>query len=285
MRQFVDDAKEQFGAVMQGARAVKSPMARASAMHEDDTELEGADVARYQSMVGSLNYFAMGTRYDIALAGARLSQASAHPTKGAEAAMVRVLKYLDQHSEHRLEFGRTGRDGEDRFEWFSDSDHGGDQGFTTRSHTGAMFLLNNAPVMWISKKQSKMTAFSSALAEIFALSESVRGAQMLAWRAEEMGVGVTWPLVFQVDNEQSITFQRATCVASRLRGCIDMRWAWVRELRNRDRVQTKKVPADRNKADMLTKCLPAYKFGAAMKLIQGDQQRRHMAAFMKLVGV
>ena len=64
-----------------------------------------------------------------------------------------------------------------------------------------------------------------------------------------------------------------------------MRWAWVRELRNRDKVQTKKVPADRNKADMLTKCLPAYKFGAAMKLMQGDQRRRHMAAFMKLVGV
>ena len=146
-----------------------------------------------------------------------------------------------------------------------------------------MFLLNGAPVMWISKKQSKMTAFSSALAEVFALSESVRGAQLLAWRAEEMGVGVTYPLVFQVDNAQAITFQKATCLTSRLRGCIDMRWAWVEELRRNGKVSTMKVAADKNKADMLTKSLPAYKFRAAMKDIQGDQRSRHITAFMEII--
>jgi len=280
---FIEEMEEEFPEEMAGARAVQSPMAKASAMHEDDTQLDGRGLERYQSIVGSLNYFGMASRYDIAFATARLSQASAKPTVGAEKAMVRVLKYLQQHPKHKIEFERSGKDGKDDFEFYSDSDHGGDQGFTTMSHTGAMFMLNGAPVMWISKKQSKMTAFSSALAEIFALSESVRGAQLLAWRAEEMGVGVTWPLVFQVDNEQSIVFQKATCLTSRLRGCIDMRWAWVQELRNQGKVTTKKVATEKNKADVFTKCLPAYKFKEAMRNILGDQRSRHMVTFMEYI--
>ena len=105
---------------------------------------------------------------------------------------------------------------------------------------------------------------------------------MLAW-AEEMGVGVTWPLVFQVDNEQSIVFQKATCLTSRLRGCIDMRWAWVQELRNQGKVTTKKVATEKNKADVFTKCLPAYKFKEAMRNILGDQRSRHMVTFMEYI--
>jgi len=54
------------------------------------------------------------------------------------------------------------------------------------------------------------------------------------------------PLVFQVDNEQSIVFQKAT---PRLRGCIDMRWAWVQELGHQGKVTTKKVATEKNKAD------------------------------------
>ena len=73
-RAFGERKKEEFGEVMLGARAVKAPMAKSSAMHEDETELRGAAVARYQSMVGTLNYFAMATRYDVSFAAARLSQ-------------------------------------------------------------------------------------------------------------------------------------------------------------------------------------------------------------------
>ena len=143
-----------------------------------------------------------------------------------------------------------------------------------------MFLLNGAPIFWMSRKQSMMTAFSSALAEIFALSESVRAAQLLVWRAEELGARVTWPLCIQVDNNQSITFQRATCLMSRLRGCIDMRWGWVKELRDMEKIMTKKVESDMNLADVLTKCLPPCKFVRMMKRIRGDQESKNISAFM-----
>ena len=60
----------------------------------------------------------------------------------------------------------------------------------------------------------------------------------------------------QVDNKQAQVFQQGTCLQSRLRGAVDMRWAWVRELRDKNKVQVKWVSGDANKADLLTKCFP-----------------------------
>ena len=53
-----------------------------------------------------------------------------------------------------------------------------------KSHTGSMILLNDTPIQWVSKKQIESTAYSSAMAEIYALSETVRVARSVAWRLE-----------------------------------------------------------------------------------------------------
>ena len=58
---------------------------------------------------------------------------------------------------------------------YSDSDHPGDRSFDCRSQSGTMIVLNDAPVFWRSKKQPT-TAISSACAEIYALSETVKEA-------------------------------------------------------------------------------------------------------------
>ena len=65
---------------------------------------------------------------------------------------------------------------------YSDSDHAGDKPHTMKSHTGSMIILNGAPIQWVSKKQIQGTAYSSALAERYALSETVRVARSVAWR-------------------------------------------------------------------------------------------------------
>ena len=120
---------------------------------------------------------------------------------------------------------------------YSDSDHAGDRPYTTRSHTGTMILLNNVPIHWASKKQTVSTAYSSAMAEVYALSETVRAARLIAWKCEDMNMNVSSPLVVQVDNDQARVFAHGHCLQSRLRGVVDMREDWVQELRDQNLVQ------------------------------------------------
>ncbi len=50
-----------------------------------------------------------------------------------------------------------------------------------------------------------------------------------------------WPLTILVDNTQAITFQKGTCVNSKLRGTFEMRREFVGELRNSKEIDTKYV--------------------------------------------
>ena len=245
---------------------IQCPMPEAKVLWSDSAPLNEADASWYRSQIGSLNYFAMTTRYDIAHAVSRLSQCAANPTRGSHTALVRVLKYLVNNPTHNL-IGK--RSYKDKLSIYSDSDHAGDRPHTMKSHTGCLITLNDAPIQWLSKKQIDSTAYSSAMAEIYALSECVRVARSVAWRCEEMGMKFQYPLCVQVDNRQAKTFQAGTCINSKIRGVVDMREKWVQELRDLKSVMVKWVPAHLNKADIMTKCFPNWIYQNRKKLITG----------------
>ena len=191
--------------------------------------------------------------------------------------------YLRSSKSRRLKGER--RHGEDEVEIFSDSDHGGDRPHELRSQTGSMVLLNGVPVQWSSKKQTDTTAFSSTMAEIFALSETVRTGRLWAWRAQEMGMRVEMPLKVKIDSTGARSFQRGTCVHSKLGGIIDFREAWVEELRESGHVETTHVRGDKNLADLLTKCFPTYRFKRLMHQYDAAMagETNHTASFMTYV--
>ena len=85
---------------------VKCPMPDSKMLHDDDALLDDAQANRYRSIIGSLNYYAVSTRYDIAHAVSRLSQYSNSPTKSANRALHRVLLYLRSNSTLKLEGGK-----------------------------------------------------------------------------------------------------------------------------------------------------------------------------------
>lgn len=144
----------------------------------------------------------------------------------------------------------------DVFDCYVDSDHAGDRLINTRSHTGIIFMLNGVPVHWKSNKQV-VTAKASAEAEIYALSTAVQNMRLLFWRAQEQGMKVGFPGTVYVDNAAGISFQHRTCPDSKLRGCFDLRAAWVKELQDMEMVKTVKVDTLVNVADLLTKCQSA----------------------------
>ena len=197
-----------------------------------------------------MNYFCE-TRRDIAYEVTRLAQGLAAPTRGHMKALKRVMAYLNTVHDMRLEVPRVVGD---KWHVYSDSDHAGDTTVgTNRSHTGLVILLNGMPIHWKSNKQP-LTSYSSACAEIYAMSECCREARLIAWVAEEMGRQVTLPLVVHVDNAAGVSYQHSTCASSKLRGVYDQRSDWIKELKDQESVTAVKVKTEKNLADLFTKC-------------------------------
>ena len=246
-------------------KKVKCPMPDGSEIASDSTPLGSLEATFYRSTVGQIQYFAHIIRYDVAHAVSRLGQYSQHPTEGAYKALQRVLGYLASTANFQLTGYVEG--GPDTIEIYSDSDHGGDKHLTTRSQSGVMITLNGVPVHWRSSRQP-VTATSSAEAEIYALAEAVKCGRLFNWRCEEMGMQVQWPLTILVDNTQAITFQKGTCVNSKLRGTFDMRRAFVGELRNTQEIDTKHIRREKNNADLLTHCQPSGPYNQGVHRLQ-----------------
>ena len=120
-------------------------------------------------------------------------------------------------------------------------------------------MLNSAPVFWKSSKQP-VTSLSSACAEIYALSESVKHMQLFVWRAQEAGLPFSFPVSVQVDNTQAKSFAEGTCVQTKLRGNFDVRGAWVQELRDSNKLKVLYVPTSNNVADLMTKVHSTVRF-------------------------
>ena len=238
---------------MSGCRATTAPMPYKDEILTDTIPVSEQEHKQYMSQVGSLQWYA-GIRYDIAFEVTRLAQYLAKPTKGAMKALKRVMAYLMTTSDKKLWVPRVSGN---RWTLYSDSDHAGETAMDiTRSHTGVIMLLNGMPIHWRSNKQPK-TAYSSAAAEIFAMSEAVKDANIRLWVAEDMHVTVTWPMVLHVDNAAGESFQHSTCGVSKLKGVFNLREAWVRELKDEGKVNAVHVDTTKNLADMLTKGLKA----------------------------
>ena len=95
---------------------------------------------------------------------------------------------------------------------------------------------------------------SSAAAEVYALAEAVRDARLAKWKAEEMGCDAPTPIEINVDNSAGIVFQTHMNPNSKLKGMIDLRWNWVKELQDSNEIRAIKVDTKENVADLLTKC-------------------------------
>ena len=176
------------------------------------------------------------------------------PTLGTVKAIKRILAYLAGTADKG---SRVARVGTTDWQIYSDSDHAGDQQVNqTRSVTGMLVMCNGMPVHWRSNKQP-ISSISSTAAEIYALAETVRDANLRYWIAEEMDIIVKWPMEVFVDNSSGISFQQSTNPNTKLRGIYDMREAWVQELRNKFKVKAVKIHTEKNLADMFTKCLAA----------------------------
>ena len=242
---------------------ITSPMTT-NYIDPDSEPLSNVDMTTYQSIVGSLNYFAMYSRWDISYAANRLCQDNNKPTQASWKAMRRVLSYLLATNDFKI----TGKfmSGNNNLKSYSGSNIADDNSATTRSQTGTMIMLNNVPIHWKSKTQCK-TSKSPAQAEIYALSNTLDDARDMRFRLHDLNITVNKRLTIYTDNTQAEAFTKSTCVRSRLRGVFSRHEGWVRELKEDGELDCRHVAAKYNAANIFTKPLVAVNYSAEKRLI------------------
>ena len=253
---------------MGGIRAQDCPMPSLVKLFSDPTLADDVTAKVYRHSAGFLNFLAKTTRFDIAHTVSMLCTQMGQPTMGAVKALRHLLGYLKQTTAFRIG-GRCAAT--NSFDFYSDSDHASAKPHSTRSHTGAMLMLNTVPVAWLSKRQP-ITAVSPAEAEIHAMRDAIIAARLIQWVAEDMFEGVAWPLEMKTDSAQARSFQHNTCPNSKLRGCFDIRENSIQEMRDKKIVITKQIPRDHNLADLMTHCLTRSKFREQIARAQNFQR-------------
>ena len=156
------------------------------------------------------------------------------------------------------------------FKIYSDSDFAGMYSVNgeVRSRSGSILCYDGMPVAWRSSFQScRMTsmsdpyaitdadiAISTGYGETVAMGETLKLGTHMSYVGDEMGAKLTYPLNIYVDASAAKGFADSVGKNTRMKH-IDVRRAWIKQLRDRDFVRFMRVPGTENLADFFTKLL------------------------------
>ncbi|XP_063786088.1 uncharacterized protein LOC134934627 [Pseudophryne corroboree] len=133
-------------------------------------EIEDMREIPYQNAVGSLMYANTETRPDITCSEPA-SQFAINPGRQHWIAVKRILRYQKYTSSIKLGFTKSE---DSSLKVFCDADWGSDED-DRRSYTGYLFILADAAVSWVSRKQPTV-ALSTTEVEYMALTETAKEA-------------------------------------------------------------------------------------------------------------
>ena len=250
-------------------------------------ELEPADAAYYQSLIGILRWMVELGRVDITCEVSMMSSHLALPRRGHLDQLLHMFAYLKKNHNAELvfdpsdpdidkslferkdwsssEFGLVGKEEipanapEARGQGFTmsgyvDADHATDS-MTRKSRTGFIIYLNNAPIYWLSRKQLSVES-SSFGSEFCAMKQCTEYVRRLRYKLRMMGIAISEPTYLFGDN-QSVLYN-ATCPDSMLKKKSNsIAYHFVREGSARDEWRITYINTHSNVADLLTKPLPA----------------------------
>lgn len=210
---------------------------------------DAALLKRYQSLVGALLYCSTQSRPDVAYAVGMLCRVMSCPTDEMYGHALRVLQYLDRHSEIGLCYEASPT----KLYGMSDSDWA-----VRHSTSGWVFQYMSAAISWGSKKQP-VVALSSCEAEIMAASEATKEALHLRCLLDDLGCGDDKPLRLSVDNQSAIAVAYNPEQHNRLKH-VERRHFFVRECIENMQIVVPFVSSQENLADFFTKPLPHKQF-------------------------
>lgn len=192
------------------------------------------------------------TRPDLAYSVARLAQCVASPTPEAYARAARILRYLKGTLNTSISYSPVQRE----MHAYVDSDWAGDP--SRYSQSGFVFMYQDGPISWISKKQPTI-ALSSTEAEIIAATLCTQEALWYTGCLKELKLDVQQPMCLYEDNAAAIILSKTSVIGKRMRH-IDVKYKFLNECVERELVELAKVNGLHNVADIFTKPLARDRF-------------------------
>ena len=217
------------------ANRVSTPMRSGYRPELDATpELKPEQACYYQSLIGVLRWAVELGRVDIIVETGKLSRYCVTPRLGHLEAVLHIFAYLKRNSSCSMVFNwHEPVFNESLFkvcDWsnqypgakeaippnmpeprgksvvtrcYVDADHAGCLA-TRRSHTGVLIFVNEAPIVWYSKRQNTVES-STFGSEFIALKQSIDLIEGLRYKLRMMGIPIDATTSIYCDNEAVVT--------------------------------------------------------------------------------
>ena len=228
-----------------------TPISTGIHLSTDGVQLD-TEAYPYSELVGSLLYFSICTRPDLAQAVGALARYMARPTVDHWQAAKGVLRYVAGTADHGIIFSR----GANGLVGYCDADFAGDVD-SRRSTTGFVFCLYGGAISWNSRLQPTV-AVSTVEAEYMSAAAAVKEALWLRVLLAELGVSVH-PLRVYCDNQGAIKLLKHP-IASQRSKHIDVLYHFAREKVMAGDVEFIYISTTDMVADIFTKPLSKGKF-------------------------
>jgi hypothetical protein len=177
------------------------------------------------------------------------------PTIEHLVAVKRILRYIAGTVNFGCSYQR--KRGEVCLTGFSDSDHGADID-GRKSTTGVLFFLGENLITWQSQKQ-KVVALSSCEAEYIAGATACCQGVWLSRLLAELRGREANIFTLNIDNKSAIELSKNPVFHDRSKH-IDVRYHYIRECIEEDRVNIEQINTKLQLADILTKALGRNQF-------------------------
>ena len=213
----------------------------------------------YQSNAGMLNWIATTFCPKLALTVSMIGKRCANPTVSCPKLIKQAVRWLAGNIDMCL---KTRSDDHSGLQVYCDSDHAGMLSVDGehRSRMGIVAKYNGMTIHWISTWM-KAICLSSAEAEVYALSEAVKLALHLKWVCQELNIPIADRIPIHVDASAAISFAENVGGVSQTRlKHIDLREAWVEQIKGNKEIELRKIDGKINPANFLTKILGATQF-------------------------
>lgn len=245
-KSYIEDVLKRFH--MEACKEASTPLEPNIKLCKPENQSREMNKYPYQQLIGSLMYLAVATRPDIAYAVSLLSQFNTNYEKRHWDAAKRVLRYLKGTSDYGIYFSKN----QEELKGFADADWGGCIN-DRRSYTGYCFKLSSGAISWESRKQ-RTVALSSTEAEYMGLSEAVKEAVYLRKFFEELEIEETQELIIYNDNQGAAKLAKNSQFHGRTKH-IDIRYHFIRDVVEDQKVTIKYIRSEDMSADILTKSL------------------------------
>jgi hypothetical protein len=244
-KKYIEDTLERFG--MSECKTLDIPM-------QPGLQLEGSKPPdtnyEFQELIGSLLFLARCTRPDITYAVHYLSRFFGNYGKAQWDAAKKILQYLKGTASLGILYVHAETD--ESLCGYVDADYGSDKQ-SRKSTTGCLFTFNNAPIAWISKRQTCI-ALSSTESEYIALAHGGKEAVWITRLYEELGMLRVQKdsMCLKTDSQSAMKLARNPEYHDKTKH-IDIRHHYIRWLVESEQITLEHLPDVEQPADLLTK--------------------------------